>query len=44
LMASINSLGGKPDLSADLTIIMNRMVILLFVLGCEPIFRTISAG
>src|SRR6266852_176485 len=26
-MASINSLGGKPDLSADLTIIMNRMVI-----------------
>jgi hypothetical protein len=26
-MASINSLGGGPDLSADLTIIMNRIVI-----------------
>src|SRR6266852_2750577 len=26
-MASINSLGGKPHFSADLTIIMNRMVI-----------------
>jgi hypothetical protein len=24
-MASVNCLGGRPELSADLTIIMNRM-------------------
>jgi hypothetical protein len=28
-MASINSLGGKPEVSGCLTIIMNRMVVFL---------------
>jgi hypothetical protein len=43
-MASINSLGGKPERSADLTIIMYRMVTspLFSVRSSNP--RTASAG
>src|SRR6202140_1391071 len=39
-MASINSLGGKPHFSADLTIIMNRIVTPLL---CVFVFR-LGAG
>src|SRR5260370_2212360 len=37
-MASINGLGGKPKFSADLTIIMNRIVTSPCVLGLEAEF------